>query len=75
MAVEDLAVLAAQLRKEGFDARNLAQVGITIWEGKEGHFYPLMELRQNQTLVGTRDFGAIRAKRVAEEWAPARVAS
>ena len=59
----DLAVLAAKLRKEGFDARNLAQVGITIWEGSVGHFYPLWELCQNHDLVARRDFGAILAKR------------
>ena len=62
---EDLAVLAARLRSEGFDARNLAQVGITIWEGDEGHFYPAAELRQNSNLVIRRDFRAIRARREA----------
>jgi len=60
---EDLSVLAARLRNEGFDARNLAQVGITIWEGGEGHFYPAAELRQNSNLVIRRDFQAIRARR------------
>jgi len=34
-----LADLAAQLRKQGFDARNLGQVGITIWHGGKGHFF------------------------------------
>jgi hypothetical protein len=48
---EDLSVLVARLRNEGFDCRNLAQVGITIWEGGEGHFYPAAELRQNSALV------------------------
>ena len=60
---EDLSVLAARLRTEGFDCRNLAQVGITIWEGGEGHFYPANELRQNSNLVIRRDFQAIRARR------------
>jgi hypothetical protein len=62
---EDLSVLAARLRNEGFDARNLAQVGITIWESGEGHFYPADELRQNSNLVMRRDFPAIRARREA----------
>ena len=60
---EDLSVLAARLRNEGFDCRNLAQVGITIWEGGEGHFCPASELRQNSALVMRRDFQAIRARR------------
>ena len=60
---EDLEVLVARLRNEGFDCRNLAQVGITIWEGGEGHFYPAAELRQNSALVMRRDFQAIRARR------------
>jgi len=60
---EDLSVLAARLRSEGFDCRNLAQVGITIWEGGEGHFYPAAELRQNYNLVMRRDFEGIRSRR------------
>jgi hypothetical protein len=60
---EDLSVLVARLRNEGFDCRNLAQVGITIWESGEGHFYPAAELRQNSALVMRRDFQAIRARR------------
>jgi hypothetical protein len=60
---EDLAVLAARLRSEGYDCRNLAQVGITIWNNGEGHFYPAAELRQNSVLVIRRDFDAIRARR------------
>jgi hypothetical protein len=60
---EDLAVLAARLRNEGFDCRNLAQVGITIWEGGEGHFYSAAELRQFSNFVIRRDFEAIRARR------------
>jgi hypothetical protein len=60
---EDLSVLAARLRNEGLDARNLAQVGITIWESGEGHFYSAAELQQNSNLVIRRDFQAIRARR------------
>ncbi len=60
---EDLSALAARLRSEGYDCRNLAQVGITIWEGGKGHFYPEAELRQNTNLVIRRDFEGIRARR------------
>ena len=60
---EDLSALAARLRSEGFDCRNLAQVGITIWESGEGHFYPAAELHQNTNLLMRRDFQAIRARR------------
>jgi hypothetical protein len=60
---EDLSVLASRLRSEGFDCRNLAQVGITIWEEGQGHFYPAAELRENSNLVIRRDFEAIRARR------------
>jgi hypothetical protein len=62
---EDLSVLVARLRNEGYDCRNLAQVGITIWHDGEGHFYPAAELRQNSALVIRRDFDGIRARREA----------
>ena len=62
---EDLSVLAARLRNEGYDCRNLSQVGITIWADGIGHFYPAAELRQNSALVIRRDFDAIRARREA----------
>jgi hypothetical protein len=62
---EDLSVLAARLRNEGFDCRNLAQVGITIWQDGIGHFYPAAELRQNSALVIRREFDTIRARRDA----------
>ena len=60
---EDLSVLATRLRNEGFDCRNLSQVGITIWEEGKGHFYPAAELLQNTNLVIRRDFEGIRARR------------
>ena len=62
---EDLSVLAARLRSEGFDCRNLSQVGITIWQDGIGHFYPAAELRQNSALVIRREFDSIRARRDA----------
>ena len=62
---EDLSVLAARLRNEGFDCRNLSQVGITIWQEGQGHFYPAAELRQYSALVIRREFDAIRARRDA----------
>lgn len=40
MESTELADLAARLRNQGFDARNLGQVGITIWHEGQGHFFP-----------------------------------
>jgi hypothetical protein len=66
MRGEDLATLAADLKKEGFEARNLGRMGISIWEGSVGHYYPLAELQQNASLVARRDFHAIRREREEE---------
>ncbi len=59
MQGEDLASLAAELRKEGFDARNLGRIGITIWKDGRGEFYPLWELNEHYSLVAKRNFEAI----------------
>ncbi len=59
---QDLAALAAELRSEGYDARNLAQVGITIWADGVGHFYSLAELSRNPAAVARRDFQAIHGR-------------
>jgi hypothetical protein len=61
--VEDLPVLAAKLRAEGLDVRNLGQIGITLWEEDSGFFFPAAELEENAELVARRDFEAILAKR------------
>jgi hypothetical protein len=61
--LDDLAVLAAKLRDEGLDVRNLGQVGITLWETDNGFFFPASELEENAELVARRDFLAILAKR------------
>jgi len=45
MQVQDLSSLAQLLREQGVEARNLAQVGITIWEGSHGCFLSAEELR------------------------------
>ena len=58
MQVQDLSVLAEQLRKEGFDARNLGQVGITVWEGSHGCFLSADELRQLAGPLPPLDFYA-----------------
>jgi len=65
MRSEELAALVAELRQEGYDARNLGAVGITIWHGAEGHFYPAQELRQFSGLVARRNFDEIRSKRAS----------
>ena len=61
--LDDLAVLAARLRAEGLDVRNLGQVGITLWGEEQGFFFPASELEENADLVSRRDFAAILAKR------------
>jgi hypothetical protein len=61
--LDDLAVLAARLRAEGLDVRNLGQVGITLWDEDNGFFFPVSELEENAELVAQRDFAAILAKR------------
>ena len=65
MMVGDLSNFADQLRKEGFDARNLGQVGITIWEGSDGFFIPADELKQLPRDVQLRDFRQILEQRKA----------
>ena len=59
----DLSALADGLRKDGLDARNLGQVGITLWDDEQGFFFPAGELEENAELVARRDFMAIVKKR------------
>lgn len=61
MIVEDLSTLADQLRRNGFDARNLAQVGITVWDGRDGFFLSAEELRELPPQLTARDFGQVLA--------------
>jgi hypothetical protein len=63
MLIGDLSTFADQLRKEGFDARNLGQVGITVWEGHDGSFIPAEELRQLPRDVQLSDFRRILRQR------------
>jgi hypothetical protein len=63
MIIEDLSTLAEQLRKEGMEARNLAQVGITIWEDGQGFFVSAEDLRQLPPHLTARDF-----RQVVERW-------
>jgi len=59
----DLAALAASLRSEGLDVRNLGQIGITVWTASEGFYFPAAELEDNAELVARRDFQAILSRR------------
>jgi hypothetical protein len=59
MIVVDLSILADQLRRNGFEARNLAQVGITVWDGREGFFFSADELRELPPQLSARDFGQV----------------
>ena len=65
MYLEDLPALAAKLRAEGLDVRNLGQIGITLWDEESGFFFPASELEENADLVARRDFEGILAKRKA----------
>ncbi len=65
MPSEELSTLVSQLRREGYDARNLGGVGITIWEDGTGHFYSYQELHQHLGLVNRRNFAEIRRQRAA----------
>lgn len=63
MYVDDLPVLAAKLRAEGLDVRNLGNIGITVWDDASGTYFPIEELEENADLVASRDFQAIVARR------------
>jgi hypothetical protein len=63
MLTEDLSTFADLLRKEGFDARNLGQVGITIWQDGDGVFLPAEELKQLPRDLTVRDFEQVLRRR------------
>jgi hypothetical protein len=46
MVVSDLSSIAAGLRQEGYEARNLGQVGITVYKDGRGIYLPAEELRR-----------------------------
>jgi hypothetical protein len=46
MTVSDLSSLAAALRQEGYEARNLAQVGLTVWKDGRGLFLSADDVRR-----------------------------
>ena len=52
---EILARLADDLRKQGFDARNLAGVGITVWSKGAGHFFPAEDAARLSTAIARRE--------------------
>jgi len=56
MAPKDLSAFANRLRKEGFAARNLADVGITVWQGRDGFFFSAEELSQLPLNFSVREF-------------------
>lgn len=66
MASHDLSVLVAQLRKEGFDARSLGGVGITIWgEGGQGVYVPASEVGRIADALARRAFNELPVRRPA----------
>jgi hypothetical protein len=46
MVVSDLSSVAAALRQEGYEARNLGQAGITVWKDGHGVFLSADELKR-----------------------------
>ena len=52
MVVSDLANIAAGLRQEGYEARNLGQVGITVYKDGRGVYLSAEELRRLNGNVG-----------------------
>lgn len=46
MVISDLASVAAALRQEGYEARNLGQVGVTVWKDGHGVFLSEDQLRR-----------------------------
>lgn len=46
MVVADLSNVAAALRQEGYEARNLGQVGVTVWKDGQGVFFFAEELQR-----------------------------
>jgi hypothetical protein len=65
MASSDLASLAARLRQEGFDARNLGSVGITIWRDGHGYYFAAAESARLEALMSARTLEAALAQRAA----------
>ncbi len=65
MQVQDLSTVAERLRREGFEARNLGQVGITIWESGVGYFLPAEELSQLPSQAGPLDILTLVKRRAA----------
>lgn len=69
MSTHDLSTLAGELRKQGLDARNLGQVGITIWEGRHGCYLSAEEVREMGARLAPREFQE-RLRRLVSETGP-----
>ena len=63
MADCDPAYVAAALRQEGYEARNLGQVGITVWKDGQGVFLPAEELKRLNGNVAQVVAGLLKADR------------
>lgn len=59
MRTDDLAALADALRREGWEARNLGKVGITIWRNGEGRYYSAEDLGRFSSAIARRDFAVL----------------
>lgn len=56
MQITDVSAFAAELRREGFEARPLGRVGLTVWRDGEGFFFSVEELRSAPNEVSARSF-------------------
>lgn len=64
MATYDLSILVAQLRKAGYDARNLGGVGLTIWGANgRGIYVPAHEAGRIADALARRAYDEIPVER------------
>lgn len=56
MQISDVSIFAAELRQEGFEARNLGRVGLTVWRHGEGFYFSVEELREAPGNITARNF-------------------
>ncbi len=59
MQNHDLSRLAEELRRNGYDARNLADVGITVWWRGNGHYFPAEEASRLATALSRNDLESL----------------
>jgi hypothetical protein len=61
--IADVSAFAAELRRQGFEARNLGRVGITVWKDGEGFYFSIEELRELRSDGSAHGFGKVLAEK------------